>query len=184
MNLSAFEDEANFFNDEQRNSFQKIINLVDDSCREVRNVSHIMMPNALLKNNLSAAINEFVDKLSNKKLKVQVYTEGLDERIDANIETVLYRVIQECVNNTIKHSGADTLVISVIKDKDGISGTIEDNGKGFDTSDKEKFEGVGLKNITSRIEYLKGSVDFDSAPGRGTLVALHVPLMLSEKTVP
>jgi len=105
-----------------------------------------------------------------------VYTEGLDERLDSNMETVLYRVIQECVTNAIKHAGATTLDISLIKDKEGISGTIEDNGKGFDTTDKEKFEGIGLKNITTRIEYLKGTVDFDSAPGRGTVVALFVPL--------
>jgi signal transduction histidine kinase len=80
------------------------------------------------------------------------------------------------VNNAIKHAGATTLDISIIRDKDGISGTIEDNGKGFDPSDKENFEGIGLKNIISRIEYLKGTVDFDSAPGRGTVVALHVPI--------
>ena len=176
MNLSAFESEIQFSNAEHKESFEKIISLVDESCKEVRTVSHIMMPNALLKSSLGAAIREFVDKLNNKTLKVHVYTEGLDERLDSNVETVLYRVIQECVNNTIKHAGATTLDISLIKDKDGISGTIEDNGKGFDTTDKEKFEGIGLKNITTRIEYLKGTVDFDSAPGRGTVVALHVPL--------
>ena len=135
-----------------------------------------MMPNALLKNNLAAAIRELLDKLNNKALKIHVYTEGLDERLDSNMETVLYRVIQECVTNAIKHAGATTLDISLIKDKEGISGTIEDNGKGFETTDKEKFEGIGLKNITTRIEYLKGTVDFDSAPGRGTVVALFVPL--------
>jgi len=176
MNLSAFESEIQFSNVEHKKSFEKIISLVDESCKEVRTVSHIMMPNALLKSSLGAAIREFVDKLNNKTLKVHVYTEGLDDRLDSNVETVLYRVIQECVNNTIKHAGATTLDISLIKDKDGISGTIEDNGKGFDTTDKEKFEGIGLKNITTRIEYLKGTVDFDSAPGRGTVVALHVPL--------
>lgn len=176
MNLSAFESEIQFSNAEHKKSFEKIISLVDESCKEVRTVSHIMMPNALLKSSLGAAIREFVDKLNNKTLKVHVYTEGLDDRLDSNVETVLYRVIQECVNNTIKHAGATTLDISLIKDKDGISGTIEDNGKGFDTTDKEKFEGIGLKNITTRIEYLKGTVDFDSAPGRGTVVALHVPL--------
>ena len=176
MNLSAFESEIQFSNAEHKESFEKIISLVDESCKEVRTVSHIMMPNALLKSSLGAAIREFVDKLNNKTLKVHVYTEGLDERLDSNVETVLYRVIQECVNNTIKHAGATTLDISLIKDKDGISGTIEDNGKGFDTTDKEKFEGIGLKNVTTRIEYLKGTVDFDSAPGRGTVVALHVPL--------
>jgi len=175
MNLSAFESGIKFNDNEQKQAYDKIIQLVDESCKEVRTVSHIMMPNALLKNNLAAAIRDFVDKLGNKTLQVHVYTEGLDERIDANVETVLYRVVQECVNNVIKHSGATMMDISLIRDKDGISGTIEDNGKGFDTAAKEKYEGIGLKNIITRIEYLKGTVDFDSAPGRGMVVALHVP---------
>lgn len=176
MNLSAFESEIQFDSAEQKKSFEKIIGLVDESCREVRTVSHIMMPNALLKNNLGIAIRDFVDKLTNKHLQVHVYTEGLDQRMDSNLETVLYRVVQECVNNAIKHAGASRLDISLIRDKEGISGTIEDNGKGFDSTDKEKFEGIGLKNITTRIGYLKGTVDFDTAPGRGTVVALFVPV--------
>lgn len=176
MNLSAIESELPFNNETQRQDFSRVINLVDESCREVRTVSHIMMPNALLKNNLATAIHDFVNKLSNKELLVHVYTEGLDEKLDSNVETVLYRVIQECVHNAIKHAGAGTLDISLIRDKDGISGTIEDNGKGFDPADQEKFEGIGLRNIITRIEYLRGTVDFDSAPGRGTVIGLHVPL--------
>jgi two-component system NarL family sensor kinase len=175
MNLSAIESDIQFTDDTQKKDFEKIINLVDESCKEVRTVSHIMMPNALLKNNLSNAIHEFVNKLSNKSLKVHVYTDGLEEKLDSNIETVLYRVIQECVHNAIKHAGATTLDISLVRDKDGISGTIEDNGKGFDPTDKENFEGIGLRNIITRIAYLRGTVDFDTAPGRGTVIALHVP---------
>ena len=176
MNLSAFESEIAFANEEQKQHLEKIITLVDESCKEVRTVSHIMMPSALLKNNLATAIRDFVNKLSHTSLKVHVYTEGLDEKLDSNIETVFYRVIQECVHNAIKHAGATSLDISFIRDKDGISGTIEDNGKGFDPSNKDNFEGIGLRNITTRIEYLKGTVDFDSAPGRGTVVALHIPV--------
>lgn len=175
MNLSSFESEINFENKEQQRSFEKIISLVDESCREIRSVSHNMMPNSLLKNNLAAAVRDFIDKLDKKKLEIQLYTEGLDEKLDSNIEVVLYRVIQECVNNVIRHAGATTLDISITKEKDGISATIEDNGKGFDTKGTENFEGIGLKNIRTRVEYLKGTVDFDSSPGRGTLVALFVP---------
>jgi len=176
MNLSAIESDIHFTSGEQQQSFNKTIQLVDESCREVRNVSHIMMPNALLKNNLPDAIRDFLNKISNKGLEIHFYSEGLEERFDANSETVLYRVIQECVNNAIKHAKATTLDISLIRDKDGISGTIEDNGLGFDISCIPKFEGIGIKNITSRIEYLKGSVDFDSAPNRGTVVGFHIPL--------
>jgi two-component system, NarL family, sensor kinase len=184
MNLSAYESNVFFKDEEEKLNFENIIALVDESCKEVRSVSHNMMPNALLKNSLASAIREFIDKLpvrtgtggDQKKLQVHLYTEGLEERLEANVETVLYRVIQECVNNVIKHANANTLDISIIKDANEITATIEDNGKGFDTSDKEKFDGIGLKNIRTRVEYLKGTVDFDSMHGKGTLVALHVPL--------
>ena len=176
MNLSAIESELSFTDPKQKESFDKAISLVDESCKEVRTVSHIMMPNALLRNSLGNAIHEFVNKLSNKTMQVHVYTEGLDEKMDTNVETVLYRVIQECVHNAMKHAQATNLDISLIRDKDGISGTVDDHGKGFDPADKENFEGIGLKNIITRIEYLRGTVDFDSAPGRGTVIAMHVPL--------
>ena len=176
MNLSAFESEIHFANNEQRMSLQKIIELIDESCKEVRTVSHIMMPNALLKNNLASAINDFAVKLSNKSLLVHVNTAGLNERLDSNVETVLYRVVQECVNNVIKHADASTLDISLFCDKEGISATIEDNGRGFDMAAGAQSGGIGLKNILTRIGYLKGTVDFHSKPGQGTLVVLHIPI--------
>jgi two-component system NarL family sensor kinase len=176
MNLSAFENNIAFKDESQKNFFDKIIAQVDESCKEIRSVSHQMMPNALLKSGLASAVKEFLDKIDHRVIKINLHAEGLNERLDSNLETVLYRVIQECVNNVIKHSGANNLDISLIRDADGIAATVEDNGKGFDISDKAKFEGMGLKNITSRIGFLKGTVEFDSAPGKGTLVAIHVPI--------
>ncbi|MFN0081722.1 MAG: sensor histidine kinase [Ferruginibacter sp.] len=68
-----------------------------------------------------------------------MYTEGLNESIDKkNAETVLYRVLQECINNVIKHAGATSLDIALIGDETGINATIEDNGKGFHISDKKR----------------------------------------------
>jgi two-component system, NarL family, sensor kinase len=176
MNLSAIESEIIFKDQAQKNSFDKVIGMVDESCKEVRSVSHQMMPNALLKSGLATAVKEFIDKIDSRIIKINLYAEGLNERLDSDVETVLYRVIQECVNNVIKHSGANNLDISLIKDADGIAVTVEDNGRGFDAKDKQKFEGIGLKNISSRVMFLKGTVDFDSSPGKGTLVAIHVPI--------
>jgi signal transduction histidine kinase len=176
MNLSAIENEIIFKDEAQKISFDKIIGMVDESCKEVRTVSHQMMPNALLKSGLASAVKEFLDKIDNRIIIINLHTEGLAERLDSNTETVLYRVLQECVNNVIKHSGANNLDISLIKDEDGIAATVEDNGRGFDISDKQKFEGIGLKNISSRVAFLKGTVDFDSSPGKGTLVAIHIPI--------
>ncbi len=176
MNLSAIENEIPFTSTNQKAAYEKSMALVDESCKEVRTVSHQMMPNALLKRGLASAIREFVEKIDTRVLKVDLYSEGLNERIDTNTETVLYRVVQECVNNVIKHSGANHLDISLIKDQDGISITIEDNGKGFDTSRKDQH-GIGLQNIETRIAYLKGTVEFNSTPGQGTLIAIHVPVV-------
>jgi len=176
MNLSGFENRLSFHNEQDRAAFRNTIALVDDSCREVRSVSHNMMPNALLKNGLSNAIKEFISKIDNKVLKVNLHTEGLNERLPSDTETVLYRVIQECVNNVIKHSGANTLDIALIRDKDGLSATIEDNGKGFDYAAVLRQSGIGLTNIRTRIQYLRGTVEVDTAPGRGTLIAVHIPL--------
>ncbi len=175
MNLSAFENEINFKNEEQKLSFERIISLVDESCKEVRTVSHQMMPNMLLKSGLAKAVAEFIDKIDRKVLKINLHTEGLNERIEENTEIVLYRVMQESVNNVIKHSGATELDISLIKDDDGISATVEDNGHGFDTNNLSEKAGIGLKNMKARVDYLKGTIDFDSSPGSGTLVAIHIP---------
>ncbi|HMN32024.1 MAG: sensor histidine kinase [Chitinophagaceae bacterium] len=175
MNLSAIEDKIDFKNEEDRNAFSKSISLVDESCKEVRSVSHSIMPNALLRVGLSNAVKEFIEKLDNRLLKINLYSSGLNERIDSNIETVLYRVIQECINNVIKHSKANALDISLIKDVDGVSVTIEDNGKGFNVAEAKNKEGIGLKNMVARVKFLKGTLDIDSSPGKGTLIAIHVP---------
>ena len=176
MNLSAFESDLTFKDENQKAAYERVLALVDESCREIRSVSHQMMPNALLKSGLANAVREFIDKIDDRIIKISLHEEGLQERLDSNVETIMYRVIQECVNNVIKHSGAGELDISLIRDEDGLAVTIEDNGKGFDTSDKQKFDGIGLKNIISRVNFLKGAVDFDSRPGEGTLVAIHIPL--------
>lgn len=175
MNMSVISNEIPFANDKQRNAFDKAMALVDEGCKEVRNVSHNIMPNALLKMGLASAIRDFVQKIDHRALEVNLYTEGLNERLSSNIEIVLYRVVQECVNNVIKHSGANTLDITLLKDEDGISITIEDNGKGFDINEAKKKEGIGLQNLQTRINYLKGTIEWDTASGKGTVVTINVP---------
>lgn len=176
MNLSLVGREIKFENELQKSAFDKAISLVDDSCREVRSVSHNIMPNALLKAGLAVAIRDFIQKIDHRALEVNLYTDGMNERLSANVESVLYRVIQECVNNVIKHSGANKLDLSLIRDEDGLSITVEDNGNGFDTTViSEKDTGIGLKNMQTRISYLKGSIEWDSKPGNGTVVTINIP---------
>lgn len=175
LNLSGIKNRLDFKDDNDKVTFEKIEYLIDESCKEVRSISHNMMPNTLLKNGLSSAVKEFIDKIDSRVLKVNVYSEGLNEKIESNAETVLYRVIQESVNNVIKHAGATMLDITLIKDGDNISATIEDDGKGFNMTDIKNKEGIGLKNIQSRIAFLKGTVEWEAQIGKGTVVVINIP---------
>ncbi len=176
MNLSSIASELNFPSVAQQEAFTNAISLVDEGCKEVRTVSHNILPNALLKAGLAAAVREFVNRIDQRVLKVNLFTQGLNEKIEGNIEPVLYRIIQECVNNVIKHAGANTLDIAIIKDPGEIAVTIEDNGAGFDVNSRNFRDGIGMNNIRSRVEYLNGQVEWDTAPGKGTVVMIQVPL--------
>jgi len=175
LNLSAIGENLTFKDEHNEKMFNKTLHLVDESCKEVRAISHQMAPNVLLKAGLTSAVRDFIDKIDARKLKVNLTTFGLQERLDPNIEIVLYRVIQETVNNVIKHAKASALDIQLTKDVEGINVMIEDNGTGFNVAQLEKFDGIGLKNIRTRVAYLKGTVDFSSRPDEGTLVAIYIP---------
>jgi len=175
LNLSALADHFEFKDEHGKRMYGKTLSLVDESCKEVRVISHQMAPNVLLKAGLTSAIRDFIDKIDVKKLKVNLSTFGLQDRLDQNIEMVLYRVIQEAVNNVIKHAGANSLDIQLTKDEEGINVMIEDNGNGFDINQLEKFDGIGLKNIRTRVTYLNGTIDFSSSLGQGTLIAIFIP---------
>lgn len=170
LNLSAV---SPFIVKEKALHFDKVMAMVDESCREVRAISHNLMPNSLLKSGLVSAVKEFIEQLGAETLRIRLETTGLNERLDNNTEVVLYRVIQESVNNVIKHAHASSLDIQITKDEEGISITIEDNGRGFDTNTVS--DGIGLKNLRSRIGFLKGSLDISSSPGKGTLLAIFIP---------
>lgn len=177
LNLSHLETQLHLKNEEELSAMQNAINLVDDSVKEVRNVSHSMMPNTLIKLGLVSAIREFISKLGNAPhLKIDLEIVGLNNRLDSNVETILYRVIQEIVNNIIKHAKASQISMQLVKHESELNIMIEDNGVGFDTTLIESFDGIGLKGIQSRIDFLNGTVHFDSTLGKGTTVIIDIPL--------
>lgn len=176
MNLSSLANNRDTQPKEQQQALSNIIQLVDESCKELRAVSHSMMPLDLLNKGLPQAVNAFLSKIEPSVLKTTFHFEGFEKRLESNMESILYRILQECVNNTLKHAAANQLDIALIQDADGISITIEDNGKGFLPEQlQDQNESIGLKNIRSRVHFLKGTIEFDSGPGKGTLVAIHIP---------
>lgn len=175
MSFNGLAKEYNYSNAQEKEKTANVLSLLNQSYDEMRSISHQMMPNALIKAGLTAAVKDFLNKIDKEKLKISLETIGLNSRLDAQVESVLYRVIQETVNNVIKHAKANKLNIQFLKDEEGTAITIEDDGIGFNTTLLKDSEGIGLKNIVSRIAFLKGTIDFDSAIGKGTLVAIHIP---------
>jgi two-component system, NarL family, sensor kinase len=177
LNLSAFSSMVKLKEQIEIDTLKNVLDLIDDSVKEVRTVSHSMMPNVLIKLGLASAVREFILKIGNlPNLKVDLEIIGMGKRLDEQTESVLYRVIQEIVNNIIKHSRANRIVLQLIKDDSELTVLIEDNGIGFDTSRINESKGIGLRNIISRIEFLNGTVHFDSTPGHGTNVVIEVPM--------
>jgi len=175
LNLEGLTDRIMINNPEDSAVYEKVKIMLEESCREVRNVSHNIMPNALIKQGLGNAVKDFIDKVNSDRLHIQLSLSGINHKLSSNVEIVVYRVIQECVNNVIKHSQASNLDISISNDEEGLNVTIEDNGKGFNVSTLEHAKGIGMRNVRTRVEYLKGILDIDSKPGKGTLVAFHIP---------
>ena len=155
---------------------ERSLALVNESYDEMRSISHRMVPHALSKQGLSQALRQFVAKIDNRLVRIHLELDELNSRLNPLAETALYRVIQESVNNALKHAQASNIHISLISDDDGVSVTIEDDGRGFVPAVSDDGAGIGLKNIRSRIEFLKGTVEIDSAPGRGTLIAIQLPV--------
>lgn len=175
LNLREFDKDLKNTGIVRELALSNALELMHDSYSEMRNVSHQMMPNTLLKTGLANSIREFVQKLEHQHIQTHLDIVGLAERLDEQTETFLYRCIQEAVTNIIKHAHANFLSIQLIKDTDGISLTIEDNGRGFDTKVDSFEEGMGLKNIRSRVAVLGGDLEIDSSPGKGTVLLIRIP---------
>jgi two-component system, NarL family, sensor kinase len=97
-----------------------------------------------------------------------------NETIDPTTAITIYRIVQELVTNTMKHAAAKTAIVQLTKSNGQLSITIEDDGKGFDASILKQSKGIGWTNIQHRIEFLKGKLDVNSEPGKGTSV--HIEL--------
>lgn len=137
-----------------------------------------MMPNALLKSGLVSAVREFINKISSSgSLKINLEIIGLTNRLQQTVETVLFRVLQELINNIIKHAQTTEVSIQLIRHETELTILIEDNGIGFDVEKiLGKEGGIGLKNIQSRVTFLNGEVYFDSHINKGTTVTIEIPL--------
>ena len=154
--------------------FERSLDMIDTSIQELRRVAHNMMPEMLIKFGLDEALKEYCITINGTKLiAVKYQSFGLETRLESSTEIIIYRIVQELLNNTMKHAGATEVFVQLVREGNRFNMVVEDNGKGFDTSSVESNTGAGLANIRSRVDYLKGQLDIHAEPGKGTLVNIE-----------
>lgn len=159
-------------------SFERSIDMLDASIKEMRRVAHNLMPESLIKFGLDTALRDFCSDVNQSgavKLTYQSFG-PTDKIIDQNVAITIYRVVQELVNNILKYASAAQAIVQLTVEPGKISVTVEDDGKGFDTGVLETTKGIGWSNIRSRIDYLKGKIDIRSQNGEGTSIHIEIPL--------
>lgn len=160
--------------------FAKSYELVNTASEEVRRIAHNMMPEVLIKIGLLQAVQELCNSISAGKLlhaKLQIY--GMDNRLNASTEIMLFRILQELLNNIIKHARATEAIIQFNKEGNRLSIIVEDDGQGFDVLESDDKSKAGLASVQSRVSYLNGKLSIDSQKESGTTIMME--FLLNER---
>jgi PAS domain S-box-containing protein len=154
-----------------------INDLLNQTIKETRNISFELAPAILTDFGLPATIEELAKRLSTPNMRIGVRLSGYESRGDIVHETIIFRIIQELVNNCMKHSGASEVLIEIKKNKiKGVSIAVNDNGKGFDHRLQEhRPNGAGLSSIKNRLNLYDGTLHINTEPGNGTQVKITLP---------
>lgn len=146
---------------------------------EVHTMAVRLRPSVLDDLGLLAALRSYIKEFQqNTGIHVELELRSFKGRLSPELETVLYRVVQEALTNVARHSGANACKVALHKQKDSVRGEVSDNGQGFDVGTvlSQKGRGLGLHGIKERIELVGGFLEFRSAVGMGSSIQLEVPV--------
>jgi two-component system NarL family sensor kinase len=170
VKLSFINLKENIQLDEHTNGlFEKSVTQLDNTIQELRKVAHNLMPETLIKFGLKNAVEDFCESMQQSSGCSIIYQQMGEEREIGNIADVnIYRIIQELVNNSLKHGKPKQIIVQLTKTATKILVSVEDDGKGFDTAELETRNGIGIANIKHRVSYFNGVIQIQSRPGEGT----------------
>ncbi|WP_420583270.1 sensor histidine kinase [Reichenbachiella sp.] len=152
----------------------KISEIAAQATEATRKISHSLHSGLLKHFGLGAAINELIGAL-NESQTIQVTSHiDLGEEMDSQTNVQVYRIVQELLNNTLKHARASTINIDLTLARDHFTLIFEDNGIGFDTNQADN--GLGLKNLRSRVDRMDGHLTIESNKGKGTTTIIELPI--------
>lgn len=157
-------------------SAEKAGDLVEQATHEVRRISRALMPGSLVKLGLPDALHQLAEAVNTSgSTAMEVHVHGFRERLPRDVESGLYRITQEAVNNALRHAGASRITVEAsVEDGDRVSLVITDDGRGFDPALATNGHGQG--NMRTRATLMHGTASLSSAPGKGTTWAIDVPI--------
>ena len=157
--------------------YNDALSLLNTASQDIRKISHALMPSALERLGLIDATEQFCTQMqqsANIEIDFQHY--NLETRLPQKMELLMYRMIQELLNNIIKYASAKEVLVQLSKNEKNISLTVEDDGIGFDISTIKNKDGIGLMSMQNRIHLLGGKMDIDSAINKGTSINIELPV--------
>ena len=157
-------------NTEERKEVAHNLNaMIDESITKTREISNRLMPSILMDFGLIKALDSYIDKINaTEKLHIEFTAQNTDLKLNQTIEVVIYRIIIELINNTLKYAKAKKINLEIEK-TDELIISYSDNGIGYDLNKElERKSGLGLTNLINRLETIKGSYEFNSRPGIGS----------------
>ncbi len=161
----------------QNGYFKRANHLLNHACQEVREISHNMMPGILDQYGLEQAIKDLCDAINpSNDIDIVFLSFGMDLILEDKVNISVYRIVQELLSNILRHSNASEVIIQINIDDGILRLTVEDNGKGFESNPLPVGQGIGIKNIKSRVVYLLGKMEIDSSPGQGCNVYIEIPI--------
>ncbi len=172
MHVSAIKDK----DPENEERIRKATQFLDEASGEMRKISHNMMPGLLTKMGLFEALEDLFERINDsEKIDARMDVVGpREERLSENQEIMIYRIIQEMVNNTLKHAEAARMDLTIVIHPDELDISFADDGKGFDVDGVLEGQSMGIQNIRNRVSFLGGSFNVKSN-GKGTFYNLVIP---------
>jgi signal transduction histidine kinase len=168
---------------EENESVKKILRntdtAIDEAIKSIREISNNLSPHILNNFGLNKAMRNFINKINlSDAVKIDFQSNFSNQRFDNNIEVVLYRVLCELINNTIKHAKASSIEIVLKRTNNRIECQYRDNGLGFNPEKLSiaHLSGMGYSNMVSRINSLNGNFDISSEMGNGTTATFSIPI--------
>jgi signal transduction histidine kinase len=164
-------------NEKQEINFDENIDKLNETVREIRTISHSMASGTLLQSGLEDSLRDYC-RFLNSPGGIKISFEALlmeKKKFNEDQAFHIFRIVQELLQNIIKHSAAAHAIVQLSYNANRLYITVEDDGKGFEIKEGISNNGLGLKNIQSRIKILNGKMDVRTSSGKGTSVLIEIP---------